>query len=453
MPSNSIARKSKICLVLGTAVLCLGMVFGLGDTPRAWAARFDLEQVEKSVGRVFSFYSKKKISTGSGFVVSDQGHFITNHHVIAGNPKVIGVAFGPNEQDKVKAQLIWASPELDLALLKLERVMAPPLALTPMDLIKKGESAWAIGYPAIADIGPSSHESLFRAKVTDGIVSNKVREETGRKIIQTNAALNPGNSGGPLVNNCGEVIGVNTYSPTLTPQITAFLKDLSEGRKPEAIFPPQGIGWAVSASEVIALLKKQGVKFNTATAACETTAQLNPLVYGAIGLAVAMAILSLFVVFSASRRQAVAQSLIKAGETVGLKGLGPWQKRNRAAGDGSSGRRSAPEKARALLEGVSGVFEGQEFPLGGQPVIFGRSHEGASIVYPDQQSTQYISRRHAKLSYDEPSRLFMLEDLGSTHGTFLAPKERLRPGQPRPCKPGQVFYLGKRAQSFMIKKG
>ncbi|MEW5913519.1 MAG: trypsin-like peptidase domain-containing protein [Thermodesulfobacteriota bacterium] len=541
--------------------LALGLCLLAAWAPPAPAARPDLAQVEKSVGRVLCFHSNRRVATGSGFVVSREGHFITNNHVIAGNPAKIVVAFGASQQQQFPAKVLWSSKALDLAVLKMEGLSAPPMTLVPVEMVRKGEQTWAIGYPGAADRLPNaSRENLFQAKVTNGVVSNITREGSGRRVLQTNAALNPGNSGGPLINDCGQVMGVNTFAPSFSPQLREFIKAVAEGRQPGAIIPPQGISWAVSASEVIQVLQKQGVSFLTASGPCEPSAAggaaaISPWLYAAMAMTLVVAVLSLVVVLNASRRQAFVQGLARAGQTVGLGALtrsraglkgylqgisGHLGGKEFALGPGplylgrdasraaavfgadqyhieplhaqlrydvdrdrfelkdlhskagtflQNGRRLRPDQTvnlrsgdrfylghprevfqvasrrgpsqasdspwqhrpKGVLEGVSGSFQGQEFPLGKEPVVLGRSSSQAAIVFPAEEG-QYISRAHAKLSFDEASGLFMLEDLGSTYGTFLAPKQRLQPGVPKPLRPGQVFYLAKGSQAFRIKK-
>ena len=139
---------------------------------------------------------------GSGVIVSSDGYALTNNHVIAGASSVDAVL---HDGVVTQAEIVGADPDTDLALLRLHGAGLVAAELGDSDALRVGELAIAIGNP----LG-------FQATVTAGIVSalrRTLRGEAGRLIedvIQTDAALNPGNSGGALVDGLGRVIGVNT---------------------------------------------------------------------------------------------------------------------------------------------------------------------------------------------------------------------------------------------------
>ena len=165
--------------------------------------------------------------SGSGFLISPDGYLLTNRHVVHGAQELkVFLADGR----KVSADLIGDGPDCDLAVLR----MTAYLTLADSAEVRPGEIAIAIGSP----MG-------FQQTVTAGIVSGigrSLRGASGRlidNVIQTDAALNPGNSGGPLVNTRGEVIGVNTA----------------------IIRPAQGICFAIASNTarwVVGLLIKEG---------------------------------------------------------------------------------------------------------------------------------------------------------------------------------------------------
>jgi serine protease Do len=150
-------------------------------------------------------------ASGSGVIITEDGYIVTNNHVIDGSDE-INVTLG--NKKSYKATLIGADPSTDIAVIKIEAKGLPYLIYGNSDDAKLGQWVLAIGYPLSLD-----------ATVTAGIISAKSRSiDINRKqsdrpvesFIQTDAAVNPGNSGGALVNTTGELIGINSAiaSPT-----------------------------------------------------------------------------------------------------------------------------------------------------------------------------------------------------------------------------------------------
>jgi serine protease Do len=141
---------------------------------------------------------------GSGVIVSQEGHILTNHHVIAGMEEIrVQLTDGRIEP----ARLIGSDERVDIALLKIQAGNIRPLPFGDSDNLKVGQMVFAVGNP----FG-------LQESVTQGIISAKGRaiSDTGPELLQTDAAVNPGNSGGPLLNLRGEIIGINSaiYSQT-----------------------------------------------------------------------------------------------------------------------------------------------------------------------------------------------------------------------------------------------
>jgi serine protease Do len=149
-------------------------------------------------------------SLGSGVIVTNEGHIITNSHVVTdseGN-EVDQIEVQLSDGQTKKAWLVGADSQVDLAVLKIDDPGVKPLKLADSDTVQPGDFVLAIGNP----FG-------FEETVTDGIISSKGRPNRTDffgDLIQTNAAINPGNSGGPLINLRGEVIGINTAIASTT---------------------------------------------------------------------------------------------------------------------------------------------------------------------------------------------------------------------------------------------
>ncbi|PYK48949.1 MAG: serine protease [Verrucomicrobia bacterium] len=137
-------------------------------------------------------------SLGSGVIVTNEGHIITNNHVV---DQVDEIEVQLSDGRTKKARLVGADSQLDLAVLKIDEPGVKPLKLADSDTVQPGDFVLAIGNP----FG-------LQETVTDGIISWKGRPNSTDfrgDLLQTNAAINPGNSGGPLINLRGEVVGIN----------------------------------------------------------------------------------------------------------------------------------------------------------------------------------------------------------------------------------------------------
>ncbi len=142
------------------------------------------------------------IGSGSGVILSQDGYLLTNYHVIDGYQSLEVTL---DDGNRYAVTVAKENPELDLAILKLTsgRTDFPFAALGDYGEIAIGEGVLALGYPYPSEIG-------YELSVSTGIVSS-LRFVDGYDYIQTDAAINSGNSGGPLVNLKGEVIGINSW--------------------------------------------------------------------------------------------------------------------------------------------------------------------------------------------------------------------------------------------------
>jgi 2-alkenal reductase len=260
--------------------------FLAAETPRPVAARGDLAEAERatielfqrvspSVVHVFARPSGRDlmalgsmdgeggggIQSGSGFIWDGAGHVVTNNHVVQGASTLsIKLASG----EIASATVVGTASNYDLAVLRLgrSRDLPPPIAIGTSEDLKVGQSAFAIGNPFGLD-----------QTLTTGVISalqRRLPTSEGREIadvIQTDAAVNPGNSGGPLLDSAGRLIGVNTaiFSPSGASAGIGFAVpvDVVNRVVPQLIrsgrMPNPGIGILAGEEAVTARLGIEGV--------------------------------------------------------------------------------------------------------------------------------------------------------------------------------------------------
>lgn len=141
--------------------------------------------------------------SGSGFVIDDAGHVMTNHHVVDGSDRVSLVL--PDGSD-VPGRVLGSDEDSDIAVIEAQGLSAPAVELGVSDDLRIGQQVIAVGSP----LG-------LNGTVTSGIVSalDRTSQRSTQSLVQTDASINPGNSGGPLVDLDGRVVGVNSSIATL----------------------------------------------------------------------------------------------------------------------------------------------------------------------------------------------------------------------------------------------
>ncbi|MDW8318816.1 MAG: trypsin-like peptidase domain-containing protein [Anaerolineae bacterium] len=207
--------------------------------------------------------------SGSGFVFDQAGHIVTNYHVVEGARQIV-VSFG--EGVEMPAQVVGVDPANDLAVLRVEELPEGvlPVPLGDSDELQVGQTAIAIGNPF----------GQFERTLTVGVISAVNRtlrvdnERVLRGVIQTDASINRGNSGGPLLDSRGRLIGVNTaiYSPTGTSAGVGFAVPVNKvkrvvpvlierGRFPHPWLGIEGLGYVLypELAEALGLPTSQGL--------------------------------------------------------------------------------------------------------------------------------------------------------------------------------------------------
>ncbi len=151
-------------------------------------------------------------SIGSGFFVTEDGYIVTNQHVTTDSPQSISISTADNHE--YEGKLIWSDSSLDLAIIKVDAHGVQPLTLGDSDNLSVGATVIAIGNPLGLNYSRTVTSGIISA-IDRTLVNSQTGKITAEGLIQTDAAINQGNSGGPLVNVKGEVIGINTYKSSV----------------------------------------------------------------------------------------------------------------------------------------------------------------------------------------------------------------------------------------------
>ncbi|MBZ4033136.1 trypsin-like peptidase domain-containing protein [Flavobacterium sp. 17A] len=208
---------------------------------------------------------QEQVGTGSGVIISEDGYIVTNNHVIK---DATDIEITLNNKKSYKAKLIGTDSKMDIALLKINAdEKLPYTAFANSDTVKVGEWVLAVGNPY-----------NLTSTVTAGIVSAKARnlDQSGiQSFIQTDAAVNPGNSGGALVNARGELIGINTMISSMTGSYVGYsfavpsniarkiIEDIMEyGNVQRGILGVEGGELNSTASKELGITETQGFYIN-----------------------------------------------------------------------------------------------------------------------------------------------------------------------------------------------
>ncbi len=152
-----------------------------------------------------------QMGSGSGVIISPDGYIATNNHVIAGADEVVVTL---SNKKTLKAKVVGTDPSTDIAVLKVESNNLPYLAFGNSDDLRLGQWVLAVGYPL--NLETTVTAGIISAKYRNIGINKRQSQNAVESFIQTDAAVNPGNSGGALVNTNGELVGINSAiaSPT-----------------------------------------------------------------------------------------------------------------------------------------------------------------------------------------------------------------------------------------------
>lgn len=431
-------KKRLMCLLLALLMLALPLS-GCGSDggriaadSRSGVVRILALLPDLTTGEVY-------YATGSAFGVGKAGEptdvFVTNTHVVQDvfytesgatvdapavsvwilkNDMAWNPVTGLDTSQAIPCTVLYASSGMypDYAVLRAgeapEGRVALPLLADDAD-VAVGDSVYALGYPGSSDeteegsYGSSLVADVDDVTVTSGVVSRFSEGSSlgNTRLIQHDAQINHGNSGGPLIDESGAVIGINTYGiggDASTGDVNSY--------------------YSVRISYVRDKLDELGISYDVAGGG-------SAWVFIVIGLVIVLAAAA-FVLW---KKGLIRFSLPKLPRRKG-----------KASGMGLDELR---------IQCVSGAFAGKRFALSPQ-VRMGRDPTKNDLVFPD--GTQGVSGVHCVLIYGSAAGSLYIKDLGSTFGTFVNGGKRLAPSQAMPLKVGDRFSLGSERESFMVTR-
>ena len=449
-------KKKHFISVILVLLLCALWAF-----PAQAAEQSAVSQARNGVVRILAVQPDGSANVGSGFAVGEAGKpssvFVTNQHVTAGAAAVYillddewnaspepEISFQLDAEHSVRCDVIYESGGYpDYAILRAERVVTERVALSvmPASLAEPGEPIYALGFPGASDQVTNNYNAAVDAvTVTTGTISRMAHmEETNTDVIQIDATINHGNSGGPLITEEGYVIGLNTYGMQ------------------ENIFLAVQVDYVISRLDNLIEIGVLHDFTYTLVTDREGSVSLLPTV-----------LICLVVVAAAA---VAARGILRRG-----KGAGPIRKADTKTNGGAAAnsapiqRAAYPKTAPAdlfpktapadpigrtmpadilpqlRLVGTEGVFSGRRFALEGA-LRLGRLPDQNDLVFP--ADTTGVSGRHCVVRLTDGGAT--LTDLGSSFGTFLSDGTRLQPNQPVELKVGDSFTLGSQKQRFTLE--
>lgn len=449
----------KKAMATGMAViLFLAVLFGMENTAKA-----NGEIAAKSrngVVRILVQLPDGSIAFGSGFGVGKAGEatdtFVTNYHVVGeqlyemedgsivslpplavwilknSNAWVPGV--GLDTSNAISCNVLYAKEEYpDIAVIQAveevpERIALP--LLTEESEINVGDAVYALGYPGSSDY---TQETIYGATlpggvedvtITSGIVSRFTTSSSlgDTRLIQHDATINGGNSGGPLIDGRGAVIGINTYK-------------IGDGAN-----NVDSSSYSVRIDYIKDVLEDLHIEY-------DLYEEKSGLPVGAIAGGIAVLVIAAVIIVLAAQKK-------KAPRTPAAPTPGPAPvPAPKPGATPTSGGIPAPAgqpiagDSGLRFQGVSGAFAGKRFAITAQ-VKIGRDPAKNDFVYP--AGTEGISGVHCILVY-QGGQLY-LQDLGSTYGTFVNGGQRLAANQAVVLNPGDKFSLGSEKECFVITR-
>ena len=445
-----------------------------------------VEQTQYGVVRVINIISETAYSisyaTGTGFCVGNEGdaaqYFVTNNHCVEDNLNEVYVSI-TDWDGKIKAEVLYRDATNDLAIIKTSSVIAdrhPVVLMSPSEL-NKSQDVWCIGFPGViddfSDKGESLSSTIDDITITKGTVSNPRYRTGGVSAILTDCIINHGNSGGPMVDEYGFVVGINTWG-------------LSDG-----------MNCAISIDYTMAALDMQGLPYMQGTAGGviikgaapdetpvpeeepepteepadteeddenEDDEGISPITI--VLLAAAAAVLAVIIILvvkltkkkkpepapvqanSGSGSVVPKGSVSAAGETTYVSGQYNNQGNIYSQTQNYANTAFRPSVPKLTVMCSSGAIAGRSISST-SAVIIGRDPYQCSFTFP--QETRGISKKHCQVRLMPTGLGIELTDLGSSYGTYLKDGTKLTPFSPVYLRNGDYFYLASKDTSITVQ--
>jgi hypothetical protein len=268
--------------------------------------------LDPSVVRIF-IVGPRGMETGTGFVINRQGYVATNYHVVSSHLEqgwqILVADGGADPEQRREATVIKAFAGEDLAILLVKGLNRPPVLFAELedDQPAKGASVFAVGFPGAGDrLGPVAEASFTPGTISRLFLGSWSGDSPTIRIIQHTAPTNPGNSGGPLVNECGQVIGLNTQREAqfvLGPGGLIFVTD-----------PIQGVFFSSDSSALLKNLRSLEIPFSIAEVSCKTFLGGIPTVFWFYIASVAIFAFASIIFTMVFKPRPVYQVVVRCGE-------------------------------------------------------------------------------------------------------------------------------------------
>lgn len=417
-----------VCLtvIMLASLLMLGLSMGM----EAYAENSKVEDAQNSVVRVFVGVGAIG-GTGSGFAVGgkdeDVEYVVTNYHVVAGylNDAYVTVT---DINGGIKADVIYYDDDNDFAVLELDEKLTnrKPIALLSPKELHKSQDIYCIGFPGLSDAasGNSSLDSRIKdMTITTGTVSNNEYISEGTTYILSDAKINGGNSGGPMVDEYGQAVGINT--------LTIGLRD---NNLSNSMTLAVSMDYVMDGLDDLDITYIKGSADGTTQRNSNGSADTKLIIMIAGAAAVVCAAVVIIVVVVNNNKKTAA---VPSGGSSNSTGGGSY-----SGGGYPSNYPPTPPIQPTMQRKL--VVTCERGPLKGQSVSsyssirVGRNPSACQLAFPD--TTPGVSKMHCELTLTPGGAI--VNDLGSTYGTYLSDGKKLMPGERRNIGNNGIVLLG-----------